>query len=111
LDCLWRMQVPTGDRLAGMAFHRVHGTVWSPMPGWAHEDPTERVVHRPSTAETLQLAAVAAQGARLFRAGYTAYAVTLLAAARVAYQAAQRQPGLIAPDDHARFGGGPYSDN
>jgi endoglucanase len=111
LDWLLRMRVPTGDRLAGMAFHRVHGTVWSPMPGWAHEDPTERVVHRPSTAATLQLAAVAAQGARLFRAGEPAYAGTLLAAARVAYQAAQRQPGLIAPDDHARFGGGPYSDN
>ena len=111
LDWLLRMQVPTGDRLAGMAFHRVHGTVWSPMPGWAHEDPTERVVHRPSTAATLQLAAVAAQGARLFGAGDPAYAGTLLAAARVAYQAAQRHPGLIAPDDHARFGGGPYSDN
>ena len=111
LDWLLRMQVPTGDRLAGMAFHRVHGTVWSPMPGWAHEDPTERVVHRPSTAATLQLAAVAAQGARLLRAGDPAYAGTLLAAARVAYQAAQRHPGLLAPDDHARFGGGPYSDD
>ena len=67
LDRLLRMQVPVGDRLSGMAFHRVHGTQWSPMPGWAHEDPTERVIHRPSTGATLQLAAVAAQGARLFR--------------------------------------------
>ena len=54
--------------LAGMAFHRVHGTEWSPMPGWPHEDPTTRVLHRPSTAATLQLAAAAAHGARVLRA-------------------------------------------
>jgi endoglucanase len=111
LDWMLRMQVPAGDPLAGLAFHRVHGTVWSPMPGWAHEDPTERVLHRPSTAASLQLAAVAAQGARLFRASDPTYARILLAAARVAYQAAQRHPRLIAPDDHARFGGGLYADD
>ena len=52
LDWLLRMQVPAGDPLSGMAFHRVHGTQWSPMPGWPHEDPTERVLHRPSTGAT-----------------------------------------------------------
>ena len=106
-----RMQVPAGDPLAGLAFHRVHGTQWSPMPGWAHEDPTERVLHRPSTAATLHLAAVAAQAARLFRATDPAYARTLLEAARTAYEAALRHPRLIAPDDHAQFGGGPYADD
>jgi endoglucanase len=30
LDWLLRMQVAPGQPLAGMAFHRVHGTVWSP---------------------------------------------------------------------------------
>jgi len=111
LDWLMRMQVPAGDPLFGMAFHRVHGRHWSPMPGWAHEDPTERVVHRPSTGATLQLAAVAAQGARLFRSADPGYAETLLTAARAAYEAAQRHPDLIAPDDHAHFGGGPYGDD
>jgi endoglucanase len=111
LDWLLRMQVPAGDPLSGMAFHRVHGTQWSPMPGWPHEDPTERVLHRPSTGATLQLAAVAAQGARLLRGTDPAYAATLLNAAGVAYEAAQRHPTLIAPDDHAKFGGGPYADN
>jgi endoglucanase len=111
LDWLMRMQVPTGDPLSGLAFHRVHGTEWSPMPGWAHEDPTERVLHRPSTAATLHLAAVAAKGARLFRDTEPGYAGTLLAAARAAYDAARRHPHLIAPDDHARFGGGPYADD
>jgi endoglucanase len=105
------MQVPASDPLSGLAFHRVHGTQWSPIPGWAHEDPTERVLHRPSTAATLHLAAVAAKGARLFRAAEPGYAGTLLEAARTAYDAARRRPHLLAPDDHARFGGGPYADD
>ena len=111
LDWLMRMQVPPGDPLSGLAFHRVHGTQWSPIPGWAHEDPTERVLHRPSTAATLHLAAVAAKGAQLFRATEPTYAGTLLEAARTAYDAARRHPHLFAPDDHARFGGGPYADH
>ena len=111
LDWLMRMQVPTGDPLSGLAFHRVHGTRWSPMPGWPHEDPTERVLHRPSTTATLHLAAAAAKGARLFHATDPAYTRTLLGAARTAYDAARRHPHLIAPDDHARFGGGPYADD
>ena len=111
LDWLLRMQVPAGDPLAGLAFHRVHGTVWSPMPGWAHEDATERVLHRPSTAAGLHLAAVTAQGARLFRPTDPAYARVLLDAGRTAYAAALRHPGLIASDDHAQFGGGPYADD
>jgi endoglucanase len=111
LDWLMRMQVPAGDPLSGLAFHRVHGTRWSPIPGWAHEDPTERVLHRPSTTATLHLAAAAAKGARLFCATDPAYTQTLLEAARTAYDAARRHPHLIAPDDHARFGGGPYADD
>jgi endoglucanase len=110
LDWLLRMQVPAGQPLAGMAFHRVHGTQWSPMPGWAHEDPTERVLHRPSTAATLYLAAVAAQGARLLRSTDGDYADRLLAAARTAHDAAWAHPDLIAPDDQGAFGGGPYGD-
>ncbi|HEY5822250.1 MAG TPA: glycoside hydrolase family 9 protein [Propionibacteriaceae bacterium] len=110
LDWLLRMQVPEGE-LAGMAFHRVHGTEWSPLPGWPHEDPTLRVLHRPSTGATLHLAAAAAHGSRLFRGVDPAYADRLLVAARLAHTAATRHPGLIAPDDHAQFGGGPYGDD
>jgi endoglucanase len=110
LDWLLRMQVPQGQPLAGMVFHRVHGTAWSPMPGWPHEDPTFRVLHRPSTAATLHLAAVAAQASRLFRTADAAYADRLLTVARTAHQAAHVHPDLIAPDDQGRFGGGPYGD-
>ncbi|MDG4831102.1 glycoside hydrolase family 9 protein [Solwaraspora sp. WMMD1047] len=110
LDWLLRMQVPPGHQYAGLAFHRVHGTQWSPMPGRAHEDPTTRVLHRPSTAAALHLAAVAAQGARLFAADDRGYADRLLTAARAAYRAAQAYPDLAAPDDEGRYGGGPYDD-
>jgi endoglucanase len=111
LDWLLRMQVPAGDPLAGMAFHRVHGTEWPPIPGRPHDDPTTRVLHRPSTAATLHLAAAAAHGARHLRADDPDYAATLLAVARTAYLAAQRNPALHAPDDAGANGGGPYNDD
>ena len=104
------MQVPAGRPLAGMAFHRVHGVDWSPMPGLPHLDPTVRVLHRPSTAATLHLAAVAACGARVFAPIEPAYAARLLGAARVAHVAAHARAALVAPDDEGRFGGGPYGD-
>jgi endoglucanase len=111
LDWLLRMRVPAGDPLEGMAFHKVHGTTWSPLPGLPHEDPTARALHRPSTGATLHVAAVTAQAARLLRDIDPPYAATLLAAAREAHAAAHRHPRLLAPDDHARFGGGPYGDD
>jgi len=110
LDWLTRMQIPNGHAMAGLAFHRVHGTEWSPLPGWPHEDPTERVLHRPSTTATLHLAAATAHGARLLSSRDQRFARRLLSAARRAYAAARRHSLLIPPDDHARFGGGPYAD-
>src|SRR5215213_9842366 len=74
------------------------------MPGLPHDDPTERVLHGPSTAATLHLAAVAALGARLLGTDRP------LAAARAAWRAARVHPDLIAPDDEGRHGGGPYGD-
>lgn len=110
LDWLLRMQVPEGHLHAGLAFHRVHGSEWAPLPCWPHEDPTTRVLHRPSTAAALHLAATAAAGARVF-ADDRGYADKLLDAARVAYRAAGVEPLLLAPDDHGAFGGGPYADD
>jgi Glycosyl hydrolase family 9 len=91
-----------------MAFHRVHGPDWQPLPCRPHEDPTERVLHRPSTAASLQLAAAAAQGARVFGG---AYGARLLDAALRADHAASTEPVLLAPDDQGAFGGGPYDDD
>ena len=110
LDWLLRMQVPAGLPLAGLAFHRVHGTEWAPLPCWPHLDPTTRVLHRPSTGASLHLAAAAAQGARVLRDD-PHYARRLLDAAIVAYRAARTEPRLIAPDDQGAYGGGPYGDD
>ena len=110
LDWLLRMQVPAGLPLAGLAFHRVHGTEWAPLPCWPHLDPTTRVLHRPSTGASLHLAAAAATGARVLRDD-PQYARRLLDAAVVAYRAARTGPRLIAPDDRGASGGGPYGDD
>ena len=110
LDWLLRMQVPAGSPHGGLAFHRVHGTEWAPLPCRPHEDPTTRVLHRPSTAAALHLAAAAAHGARVFAAA-PAYARRLLEAALAAHRAAHAEPLLLAPDDAGAFGGGPYADD
>ena len=52
------------------------------------DDDQPRELHPPSTAATLNLAAAAAQGARLFEDHDPAFADELLASARTAYDAA-----------------------
>ena len=57
LDFLISMTVPEGEPYAGMAHHKVHGTRWPAGPLLPHRDREQRVLHRPSTAATLNLAA------------------------------------------------------
>ena len=72
------------------------------------------MLYRPSTAATLNLAAAAAQGARLFVAYDRPFAERLLAAARTAYAAAKATPALYAPAADGALdpnpGSGPYDD-
>ena len=111
LDFLMKMQVPDGETHAGMAHHSIHDVRWTVPPMLPHEDPEERALYRPSTAATLNLAAAAAQGARLFRDVDPAYAGMLLAAATRAYEAAEREPGLMMPQTDGSDGGGSYADD
>jgi endoglucanase len=111
LDFLISMMVPEGQPHAGMAHHKVHGNRWTIGPILPHRDREERVLHRPSTAATLNLAAAAAQGARLFARHDPAYSQWLLAAAIRAYQAAEANPKLYAPATNGTFGGGDYQDD
>ena len=110
LDFLLKMQVPAGQPLAGMAYHKVSDTSWTGLPLAPAADPKARALHRPSTAATLNLAAAAAQGARLFERYDHAYARRLLAAARTAYAAAKANPTLYAPSADGT-GGGAYADS
>jgi endoglucanase len=111
LDWMLRMQVAPGLPFAGMVHHKVSDEHWTSIPTLPAEDIEPRYIHRPSTAATLNLAAVAAQGARVF-ADDPAYAAQLLDAARTAYAAAQATPDLLAPDTNVlpNPGSGPYDD-
>jgi endoglucanase len=111
LEWMLTMQVPAGDPLAGMVFHKVHDNAWTGLPLLPHLDPMVRELHRPSTAATLNFAAVAAQGARIFEGYDRAFAGRLLGAARVAWDAANTHPALYAPAADGASGGGPYDDD
>jgi endoglucanase len=115
LDWLLKMQVKPGRPLAGMAFHKVADVDWTGIPLDPAADPQKRVLYRPSTAATLNLAAAAAQGARLFAPYDRAYSRQLLTAATTAYAAAKANPALYAPAADGALdpnpGSGPYNDN
>ncbi|MFF5228704.1 glycoside hydrolase family 9 protein [Dactylosporangium sp. NPDC000521] len=109
LDFLMKMQVPAGQKLAGMAHHKVQDVAWTGLPTDPAADTQPRVLKPPSTAATLNLAAAAAQGARVFKAYDPAYAEKLLASARAAFAAAEANPKVYAPDSDS-VGGGAYGD-
>lgn len=112
LEWMLKMVVPEGEQYEGMVHHKVHDDSWTGLPLMPANDAKLRYLHRPSTAATLNLAAVAAQGARLFEEFDAAFAAELLAAAEAAYAAAVATPDLFAPDTntHPAPGGGPYND-
>ncbi|MDQ0321283.1 endoglucanase [Pararhizobium capsulatum DSM 1112] len=111
LEFLLKMIVPDGQPLAGMVHHKVHDTAWTVLPLLPHMDAQERALHRPSTAATLDFAATAAQGARLFAAYDDDFSQKLLTAAKKAWLAAAANPVLYAPTSDGLQGGGDYDDD
>jgi endoglucanase len=110
VDFLLSMQVPDGKPDAGMVHHKIHDAQWTSLPTRPDQDSQPRRLSPPSTAATLNTAAVAAQASRLWRTLDPAYSAKLLAAAEKAYAAAKANPGRLAdPDDGT--GGGTYSDS
>lgn len=123
LEWLLAMQVPAGSTpfeidgrtvdLSGMVHHKVHDTRWTDLPTQPADDAEARVLARPSTAATLDFAAVAAQGARVWRDHDPAFADRLLAASTRAFAAARTFPkALYAPPatGGGGDGGGAYDD-
>jgi endoglucanase len=108
LEFLMRMQVPAGRPFAGMAHHKIHDANWTGIPMQPQNDPEQRELHPPSTAATLNLAATAAQCARLFAPYDAAFSAKCLTAARTAYAAAKANPAKPAQD--LGGGGGGYGD-
>ncbi|WP_133915544.1 glycoside hydrolase family 9 protein [Streptomyces sp. NBC_00582] len=109
LEFLLRMQVPDGRPLAGMAHHKIHDEQWTGLPLLPSADPQKRELHPPTTTATLNLAATAAQAARLYRPYDKAFAAKALTAARKAWAAALAHPDVHASPSDGN-GGGTYDD-
>ena len=112
MEFLLSMQVPEGTRLrvpvgvkrnvagleftdidaSGMAHHKVADEKWTALPTAPHEDKEKRILFPPATGATLNLAATAAQCARIWRDIDPAFSARCLAAAERAWAAAKRNP-------------------
>ncbi|WP_416981997.1 glycoside hydrolase family 9 protein [Streptomyces sp. T028] len=110
LEFLLKMQVPEGQPLSGMAHHKIHDEQWTGLPLLPSADPQKRELHPPTTTATLNLAATAAQAARLYRSYDREFAAKALTAARKAWAAALAHPDVHAGPDDGN-GGGTYSDD
>ncbi len=119
MEFLLAMQVPDGQPKAGMAHHKLHDEAWAGMPmvpptevdnDNANEIPASgRYVYAPSTAATLNLAAAAAQCARIWPDLDAEFADRCLVAAESAWQAARKNPNIYAGNNPGS-GGGNYED-
>ncbi len=109
LDFMMKMQVPEGHPLAGMVHHKVHDKEWTGLATRPDQDSIPRFLHPVSTAATLNLAATAAQCARIWKAVDGAFAARCMKAAERAWAAALANPAVYAnPAD--TVGGGGYDD-
>jgi endoglucanase len=108
LEFMLKMQVPPGQPHEGMAHQRIHGEKWSAIPTMPHEDPIKRFLHPVSTASTYDLAATAAQGARIWKKLDPAFATRCLTVAEAAFAAARKNPTIYA--EPIGVGGGAYGD-
>ncbi|GAL35150.1 chitinase [Vibrio maritimus] len=114
------VSVPIGDQSASkaleltaidashLAFHKVADEVWTGMPLPPHKDDKKRYVGQPSTAATLNLAAIGAQCGRLWKEIDPSFAKRCINAAEKAWTAALAHPDIFAYDNFT--GSGPYDD-
>lgn len=124
VEFLLAMQVPDGRRLTlpmragrgpagdfrtidagGLVHSKVADEAWTALPTAPADDRMRRFLYPPTTAATLNMVAVAAQAARVWRTIDPAFAARALAAARRGWLAAERNPALYASSDFAGSGG------
>ncbi|MDR0482043.1 MAG: glycoside hydrolase family 9 protein [Cellulomonadaceae bacterium] len=112
LDFMSRMRVPAGEQYAGMVLHKVADRQWTGLPTLPADDAEVRDLHRPSTAATLNVAAVAAQAGRVFRVACPEFGQAMEVLARETYAAARANEVILAPDTNVlnNHGSGPYND-
>lgn len=115
-----KVYAPLGDQSASkklkltevdashLVFQKVADDNWTGMPLPPHKDPQPRHVGQPSTAATLNLAAIGAQCARIWSDIDKQFAQKCLSAAENSWQAANKYPDIYAYDNFT--GSGPYGD-
>ncbi|TWB39571.1 glycoside hydrolase family 9 protein [Nitrospirillum pindoramense] len=129
LEFLLAMQVPEGKSLevplgdqkdnaghyvlsridaGGLVHQKIADAHWTGLPTAPADDHVTRYLYYPTTAASLNLAAVAAQAARVWKDVDAAFAQRCLDAARRAFAAAQRHPDILA--QVAFDGSGGYGD-
>jgi endoglucanase len=110
MEFVLRMQVPAGEKLAGMVHHKIHDRGWTALGRTPAEISDQRDLYPPSTAATLNLVATAAQCVRIFKTSSPEFAERCRIAATRGWNAALRFPKIFA-SPMSRDGGGPYDDN
>lgn len=109
MEWMLRMIVDSGE-YEGMVYHKAHDEKWTALGLAPADDEMKRIVKPPSTAATLNLAACAAQAARLWEGIDDDFAEKCLEAAEKCYAAAKKHPNMYAPLDES-IGGGAYGDD
>jgi endoglucanase len=104
-----KMQVPEGKPLEGMVHAKIHDGNWTQLGLAPQEDPMVRYLQPPTTAASLNLAANAAQAARVWKKIDPAFSARCLAAAERAWTAALAHPEVY--QAKGGVGGGPYDDD
>ena len=110
LEFLLKMQIPPGNERSGLVYHKIHDNYWTPLGHAPQSQAHTRFLHPPSTAATLNLVAVAAQAARVWRELDPTFAERCRVAAIRGWNAAQKFPKLFA-SPMSTNGGGPYDDS
>lgn len=105
------MQVPEGYSLAGMAHHKLHELQWTGLPHLpeSYLSDEERQLMPPTTAATLNLAAIGAQCARVYQPFDADFSLRCLDVAEKAWRAALANPSILAGNTPGQ-GGGNYDD-
>ncbi len=105
-------QTPSGGKLkltpidaSGMAHQKIADRYWTGLPTAPADDKQVRYLYYPTTGATLNLAAVAAQAARVWKTIDPAFSAKCLDAARRAFAAAQAHPDIYAIGPFTGSGG------
>lgn len=110
LEWMHKVVVPDDSKYAGMAFHKVHDETWTGLAIAPADDEQPRIIKPPTTAATLNVSAVSAQGYRLWKDLDSNFADECLEIAKKSYEAAKKNPSRYAPLDES-VGGGAYGDD